>query len=122
MIKGPCKLCGDENYNLSMGGEDICPSCDATSNPYELIQILREENKELRRRISHLSDPNLRQFYEIHYGLKKEGGNPTILLDVPKGIYKSICEAVMCAKFDFYKSYQNGYLVDEWIRGEDERV
>lgn len=28
MPKGPCIICGRENYPLSMGGESICPACD----------------------------------------------------------------------------------------------
>lgn len=24
-----CRLCGDENYPLSMGGPTLCPSCDS---------------------------------------------------------------------------------------------
>lgn len=28
MPYGPCIICGDINYALSMGGPGICPSCD----------------------------------------------------------------------------------------------
>jgi len=28
MPSGPCALCGDTNYALSMGGPMVCPACD----------------------------------------------------------------------------------------------
>ena len=30
-LPGPCALCGDENYALSLGGPSVCPACDCGS-------------------------------------------------------------------------------------------
>ena len=29
LIPGPCRLCGDVNYPLSLGGPQVCSACDA---------------------------------------------------------------------------------------------
>lgn len=33
MPVGPCVICGDRNYPLSLGGSTICPSCDCGIDP-----------------------------------------------------------------------------------------
>lgn len=38
---GPCIICGDTNYPLSMGGSSICPSCDCGIDP-EVARLRRE--------------------------------------------------------------------------------
>jgi len=43
MPNGPCIVCGDTNYPLSMGGPGICPSCDCGIPP---------QTKKLRRELS----------------------------------------------------------------------
>jgi hypothetical protein len=44
MPKGPCVVCGDTDYPLSMGGASICPSCDCGIPPE--VKKLRRELKE----------------------------------------------------------------------------
>lgn len=36
---GPCALCGETNYSLSMGGPAICPSCDC-QDPQDRVKEL----------------------------------------------------------------------------------
>lgn len=38
---GPCCLCGDANYELSLGGPGICPACDAGNFHDEAIATKR---------------------------------------------------------------------------------
>lgn len=33
MPAGPCIICGDTNYGLSMGGPSVCPPCDCGRPP-----------------------------------------------------------------------------------------
>lgn len=33
MNSGPCIVCGKRNYPMSMGGPQICPSCDCGNPP-----------------------------------------------------------------------------------------
>lgn len=50
---GPCCICGGENYELSMGGQTICPSCDAGNfTPATVMrqaQAMKKLNAELDR-------------------------------------------------------------------------
>ena len=48
MQSGPCIVCGDVNYPLSMGGPSICPSCDCGRPP--ALTRHRREAEELRSR------------------------------------------------------------------------
>ena len=51
VIAGPCVICGDKNYPLSMGGPTICPSCDCgPPNP----RRVREERERLLAEIERL--------------------------------------------------------------------
>lgn len=43
---GPCIICGDTNYLLSLGGPSICPPCDCGIPPE--VSKLRRENASLR--------------------------------------------------------------------------
>lgn len=38
---GPCIVCGDTNYSLSMGGPSICPPCDCGIDP-KVIELKKE--------------------------------------------------------------------------------
>jgi hypothetical protein len=48
---GPCVVCGEKNYPLSLGGPDICPACDCGMLPAprlrQQIELLEAEIKEL---------------------------------------------------------------------------
>ena len=46
MPSGPCVLCGDVNYQMSMGGPTVCPSCDCGHAPGtgKLRRELQEAN------------------------------------------------------------------------------
>ena len=46
IISGPCKVCGDVNYDLSFGGPDVCPACDCLP-PCPRCKILIEKIKRL---------------------------------------------------------------------------
>lgn len=46
MPKGPCVSCGAINYELSMGGSGICPSCDCGIDPK--VTKLQAENTTLK--------------------------------------------------------------------------
>ena len=51
---GPCVICGATDYNLSMGGPTICPSCDCGDFGMAKVQRLATEIAQLRRRITTL--------------------------------------------------------------------
>jgi regulator of replication initiation timing len=40
LYSGPCSICGDTNYPLSMGGSSICPSCDC--GDYGITKVRRQ--------------------------------------------------------------------------------
>lgn len=45
-MPGPCVVCGMKDYNLSMGGPHICPSCDcgiAPDDPRHAKNLLRRK-------------------------------------------------------------------------------
>lgn len=48
MIPGPCIICGLTDYNLSMGGPTICPSCDCGNDFQYIIKLQKEEIARLR--------------------------------------------------------------------------
>lgn len=60
---GPCCICGDTNYQLSLGGPTICPACDcgASTDPRVArnlraeITRLRTENIELRDKLDRIA-------------------------------------------------------------------
>ena len=41
-IPGPCVICGGTNYELSMGGPTICPSCDCGPPNPRQVREMRE--------------------------------------------------------------------------------
>src|SRR5512140_1886133 len=46
MPNGPCVVCGATNYPLSLGGPDICPSCDCgPPNPKQVRELGEAYNK-----------------------------------------------------------------------------
>lgn len=59
MSYGPCIICGDTNYNLSMGGPTICPPCDCgdfgirrAKRQAKIIELLRKEIGELKEKLN----------------------------------------------------------------------
>ena len=46
LIEGPCSVCGGKNYQLSMGGPSICPTCDCgqSIDPKEYRRLLCKYN------------------------------------------------------------------------------
>jgi hypothetical protein len=49
-IRGPCVICGATGYPLSLGGPEICPSCDCGDFGLETVQRQRNEISALRER------------------------------------------------------------------------
>jgi hypothetical protein len=43
IYSGPCSICGDTNYPLSMGGSSICPSCDC--GDYGITKVQRQNKR-----------------------------------------------------------------------------
>lgn len=54
MPYGPCQLCGDTNYALSMGGPGICPSCDCGNFGPHTVKRQAKTIYELRERVTKL--------------------------------------------------------------------
>jgi hypothetical protein len=51
---GPCEICGETNYQLSIGGPSICPSCDCGNFGPDVVRRLGKVILELRTRIDQL--------------------------------------------------------------------
>ena len=43
IVSGPCVICGAINYELSLGGVDICPTCDCGNFGQTRIKSLQTE-------------------------------------------------------------------------------
>ncbi len=54
---GPCVICGARDYELSMGGPTICPSCDAGNFTQATVTRQAQELKALREEIDRLRGP-----------------------------------------------------------------
>jgi hypothetical protein len=50
-MPGPCVICGALDYELSVGGPDICPSCDCGGFGIETVKRQGEIIRELRQRL-----------------------------------------------------------------------
>jgi hypothetical protein len=49
---GPCVICGDVGYELSMGGPSICPSCDCGNFGIYVVKRQAKVIAELRERLA----------------------------------------------------------------------
>ena len=58
MIAGPCVLCGDTHYALSVGGPGICPSCDCGDFGLKKVQRQAQVILELRKALQKLTCPD----------------------------------------------------------------
>lgn len=47
MPSGPCIICGTVNYEPSLGGPDICPSCDCGHFGPDIVRAQGEQIREL---------------------------------------------------------------------------
>lgn len=76
MQPGPCVVCGEVNYPLSMGGPSICPSCDCGKPPIEKLNHLRAQLAQAMRDMEVAQDraANLLAFKNwVHTYLDKKG-------------------------------------------------
>lgn len=51
LLPGPCAICGGVNYPLSVGGPEICPSCDCGGFGIETVKRQGQIICELRARL-----------------------------------------------------------------------
>jgi hypothetical protein len=49
---GPCVICGDVGYELSIGGPSICPSCDCGNFGPDVVRRQGKIIAELRARLA----------------------------------------------------------------------
>lgn len=52
LMPGPCVYCGALNYQPSIGGPGICPSCDCGNFGPDVVQRLGNQIEAMRKRLS----------------------------------------------------------------------
>lgn len=50
---GPCLVCGETDYPLSMGGPSICPACDMGQDLKTRLALYRKRIKRLEKQVEY---------------------------------------------------------------------